>query len=432
MARPMIKVEGLSKQYRLGVFGYGMLYRDIQSLWARMWGREDPNSLVGVKDHGRRAGSSDRFWALKDISFELNQGETLGIIGRNGAGKSTLLKILSRITTPTTGQVKLGGRVASLLEVGTGFHPELTGRENVFLSGAILGMTRNDVSRKLEEIVDFSGIEEFIDTPIKRYSSGMNVRLGFAVAAHLEPDILCVDEVLAVGDAEFRKKCLGKMSDVAGEGRTVLFVSHNMTSIKNLCQRGIWLDEGEVVQVGEVDRVVDAYMVSAGGELKAEVYLEPDPNQAAGFTRLCLRKANGDIAGTFENSEPIILEIEYEVRKELNRDNIFVLLDSAANGLLLKTCDDDGDHPIPDSRPPGTYLRRFMFPGGILNEGVYRFRVTLGKRRGLKHDRAQTGYFEIMDATDYTDKAFGKRNGLLLMPLEWTEDRLTGERSKEE
>ena len=222
----VLQIANLSKQYRLGVIGHGTLYRDIQSRWCRFRGKEDPNLplYVGTGSNGRPR----NIWALKGVSLEAGQGKVLGIIGRNGAGKSTLLKIISRITAPTTGEVRIKGRIASLLEVGTGFHPELTGRENIFLNGAILGMTKAEVGRKFDEIVDFSGIEKFIDTPVKRYSSGMYVRLAFAVAAHLEPEILLVDEVLAVGDAEFQKKCLGKMDEVTKQGRTVLFVSHNM------------------------------------------------------------------------------------------------------------------------------------------------------------------------------------------------------------
>ena len=236
MSQLAIKIEGVSKEYRLGTIGHGMLYRDLQSWWARKRGKEDPNAKVGSQ---QPAGTieNERFLALDDVSMEMERGDTVGIIGRNGAGKSTLLKILSRVTAPTRGVVRINGRVASLLEVGTGFHPELTGRENVFINGAVLGMNRDEIRRKFDEIVDFSGVERFIDTPVKRYSSGMLVRLGFAVAAHLEPEILVVDEVLAVGDAEFQKKCLGKMGDVAKEGRTVLFVSHNMAAIRDLCAR---------------------------------------------------------------------------------------------------------------------------------------------------------------------------------------------------
>jgi lipopolysaccharide transport system ATP-binding protein len=236
MSNTVISVENLSKFYRLGQIGTGRLADDFKIWWAKKRGKSNPFLKIGEIDHGNR--DDETFWALRDVSFAVEQGETLGIIGRNGAGKSTLLKILSQVTAPSSGLVKIKGRIASLLEVGTGFHPDLTGRENTYLNGAILGMTRQEVRRKLDEIVAFAEIEQFLDTPIKRYSSGMFVRLAFAVAAHLDPEILIVDEVLAVGDTEFQKKCLGKMSDVAGEGRTVLFVSHNMASVKSLCQNG--------------------------------------------------------------------------------------------------------------------------------------------------------------------------------------------------
>ncbi len=255
---PVISVENLSKSYRLGQIGTGTLARDLSVWWARARGKPNPLLKIGQEDRGNRDGET--IWALKDVSFSVEQGEVLGVIGRNGAGKSTLLKVLSRVTAPTSGRVKVKGRIASLLEVGTGFHPELTGRENVYLNGAILGMTREEVTRKFDEIVDFSGVEQFIDTPVKRYSSGMYVRLAFAVAAHLEPEILLVDEVLAVGDAEFQKKCLGKMDEVAHEGRTVLFVSHNMAAVAQLCKNGALLQDGTLKALGPVDPVIKQYL----------------------------------------------------------------------------------------------------------------------------------------------------------------------------
>jgi len=264
MFRTAISVEKLSKLYRLGVIGTGTFYGDLKSWWARQRGVSDPYKKVDDIDHGNRDG--EIVWALRDVDFSVNQGEGLGIIGRNGAGKSTLLKILSKVTAPTSGIVKVKGKIASLLEVGTGFHPELTGRENIFLNGAILGMNRAEVSRKFDEIVDFCGVDKFIDTPVKRYSSGMYVRLAFAVAAHLEPDILVVDEVLAVGDAEFQKKCLGKMSDVTTQGRTVLFVSHNMASISAFCQRVLLMDKGRLKISGSPTEVIAQYLMSAAAD----------------------------------------------------------------------------------------------------------------------------------------------------------------------
>ena len=254
----IISVEGLGKQYRLGVINRGMLYKDLQSWWARLTGGEDPNSPVLG---GGSSGKNGRFWALRDVSFSVKPGEVIGVVGRNGAGKSTLLKLLSQITAPTEGSIKLGGRIASLLEVGTGFHSELTGRENIFLNGAILGMPRSEVRRKFDQIVDFAEVGKFVDTPVKRYSSGMFVRLAFSVAAHLDPDILVVDEVLAVGDANFQRRCLERMDEAATkEGRTILFVSHNMAAVKTLCHRGILLEKGTVVMDGSCDSVVARYL----------------------------------------------------------------------------------------------------------------------------------------------------------------------------
>ena len=256
-----IEFENISKQYRLGLVSTGTLSHDLNRFWqTKVLRREDPYLKVGEVNDRAHKGASEYVWALKDINFKVEQGDVVGIIGRNGAGKSTLLKLLSRVTAPTTGTIRARGRIASLLEVGTGFHPEMTGRENIYMNGAIMGMSRAEITRKLDEIVDFSGCERYLDTPVKRYSSGMTVRLGFAIAAHLEPEILVVDEVLAVGDAEFQKKAIGKMQDVSrGEGRTVLFVSHNMGAVKNLCKRGIVLNQGQVAFDGGVEEAVGYY-----------------------------------------------------------------------------------------------------------------------------------------------------------------------------
>ncbi len=258
--KPIIKVENLSKQYRLGTIGTGTLRNDLKRWSHKIRGKEDPFLMIGETNDRSQKGDSEYVWALKDINFEVMPGEIMGIIGKNGAGKSTLLKILSKVTGPTTGRIDYDGRIGSLLEVGTGFHPELTGRENIFLNGAILGMTKAEIKAKLDEIIDFSGCERYIDTPVKRYSSGMMVRLGFAVAAHLEPEILVVDEVLAVGDAEFQKKAIGKMQDVSSkDGRTVLFVSHNMASIQQLCDKGILLRNGTVEFTDKIKNVIEHY-----------------------------------------------------------------------------------------------------------------------------------------------------------------------------
>ncbi|WP_031427718.1 ABC transporter ATP-binding protein [Flavimarina sp. Hel_I_48] len=283
MDTTILKAENISKQYRLGVVGSGTLRDDFKRLVARVRGKEDPFLKVGDVNDRSKTSSEDYVWALRDINFEVRRGEVLGIIGKNGAGKSTLLKILSRVTAPTTGTIKSRGRIASLLEVGTGFNPELTGRENIYLNGAILGMTKAEITSKLDEIIAFSGCERYIDTPTKRYSSGMTVRLAFAVAAHLEPEILVVDEVLAVGDAEFQKKAIGKMQDISsGEGRTVLFVSHNMASVQNLCTRGILLENGTVTIDDKVNRVIEKYMQAAQHGASEELIKGIDSTERTG------------------------------------------------------------------------------------------------------------------------------------------------------
>lgn len=293
-----ILVENLSKLYRLGDVGTGTISHDVNRWWHRIRGKEDPYLKIGETNDRSSKGNSDYVWALKDINFEVKQGEVLGIIGRNGAGKSTLLKILSRTTAPTTGSVKIKGRVASLLEVGTGFHPELSGRDNIFLNGAIMGMTRREIQSKFDEIVDFAGVERYIDTPVKRYSSGMYVRLAFAVAAHLDPEILIVDEVLAVGDAEFQKKCLGKMKDVSEkQGRTVLFVSHNMAAIKNLCTQAIYLRNATVEFSGQVIEAINTYMISNHSPtavLSLEKISERSGNQKVIFSNFYVEDMQGN------------------------------------------------------------------------------------------------------------------------------------------
>ena len=269
MGKVVLKAEDISKQYRLGLVGTGTVKDDMKRWWYKLRGMEDPFLKIGEANDRSTKGESDYVWSLRDINFEINQGDSVGIIGRNGAGKSTLLKILSQVTQPTTGKIYTKGRIASLLEVGTGFHPEMTGRENIYLNGAILGMRKKEITRKLDEIIDFSGVERYIDTPVKRYSSGMYVRLAFAVAAHLESEILIVDEVLAVGDAEFQKKCLGKMGDVSkGEGRTVLFVSHNMAAVKKLCSKGMFLQNGNMDFFGHIDKAMQLYEVSSQTGIK--------------------------------------------------------------------------------------------------------------------------------------------------------------------
>lgn len=270
-----IKIENLSKLYQLGNFGTGTLSRDIERMWAKVRGREDPFLKISETNDRTTKSKNGIIWSLKDINLDIKSGDTLGIIGRNGAGKSTLLKILSRVTSPTTGVVRIKGRVASLLEVGTGFHPELTGQENIFLNGAILGMRKAEIRKKFDQIVDFSGVERYIDTPVKRYSSGMYVRLAFAVAAHLESEILIVDEVLAVGDAEFQKKCIGKMGEVSkGEGRTILFVSHNLSAMELLCNKGLVLNNGSIKFQGDITSSINSYLDQENYELKTKYFGE--------------------------------------------------------------------------------------------------------------------------------------------------------------
>lgn len=261
MSRKVIEFDNVGKQYVLGTIGTGTLSQDLNRWWARIRGKEDPFLKIGEVNDRTKKGESNFVWALKDINFSVDEGDVVGIIGKNGAGKSTLLKILSRVTSPTVGTIKVKGRIASLLEVGTGFHPEMTGRENIYMNGTIMGMTKTEIDRKLDEIVDFAGVEKYLDTPVKRYSSGMMVRLGFAIAAHLEPEILVVDEVLAVGDAEFQKKAIGKMQDVAnGEGRTVLFVSHNMAAVRSLCKKGIVMKNGGIDSIGDITSAIERYL----------------------------------------------------------------------------------------------------------------------------------------------------------------------------
>ncbi|MBP9192851.1 MAG: ABC transporter ATP-binding protein [Ignavibacteria bacterium] len=319
-----IRVEDLSKLYRLGIIGNRTIAEDLNRLWARMRGREDPYMKVGETNNRITKGRSDYVWALKDINFEVKKGERFGIIGKNGAGKSTLLKILSRVAGPTKGSIKLKGRVASLLEVGTGFHPELTGRDNIYLNGSILGMSQTEIKSKFDSIVDFSGVERYIDTPVKRYSSGMYVRLAFAVAAHLEPEILIVDEVLAVGDAEFQRKCLGKMHDVSEkEGRTVLFVSHNLQAIKNLCQRTLILNNGEILTNGKTEDSLRKY-AELVREVKINVKTDIDNNTnrrgkgVIRFSGIDVTDSGGKKKNDFELGETIKFKISYEVFREID------------------------------------------------------------------------------------------------------------------
>jgi lipopolysaccharide transport system ATP-binding protein len=325
MSGPVVKIENVSKEYRLGVVGTQTLRGDFQRWWALVRGLEDPALKIGesnVLNKQGKAGANEQYiWALKDINLEIDRGDVLGIIGKNGAGKSTLLKLLSRITTPTTGSILVNGKIASLLEVGTGFHHELTGRENIFLNGAILGMKKNEIRSKLDEIVDFSGIEKFIDTPVKRYSSGMFVRLAFSVAAHLDPEIMIVDEVLAVGDAEFHKKAIQKMKDVSqGNGRAVLFVSHNMSSIKYLCNKAILLQQGQIHYIGEVDKTIEKYLQSTALSKSAREIIVSDDEKIKLKMPYWINE-NKEVVKFFSWGEKIRLRFEFEFLKEMRSFN---------------------------------------------------------------------------------------------------------------
>jgi lipopolysaccharide transport system ATP-binding protein len=416
MSEIAIQTEGLSKRYKIGKVEKYYTLRDSIS---RMFSAP----LRLVRGEISRA-PKEWFWALQDVSMEVKQGDVVGVIGRNGAGKTTLLKLLSRITTPTLGQATISGRVGSLLEVGTGFHPELTGRDNIFLNGAIIGMRRADILRKFDEIVEFAEIGRFIDTAVKRYSSGMHMRLAFAVAAHLEPEILIVDEVLAVGDAAFQRKCIGKMDSVAKGGRTVLFVSHNMSAAAQLCNRGILLGAGKLVRSGPIDDVVAEYMETGSREQESEITFPERPHGVGSIRRLRLQNSQGKKTTEFFNDERICVEVEYELKEPVSDNHVFVLLDRADGLLVLKNSDDDY-RPLglqaAGLRQPGLYTRRVFFPAGVLNEGVYQFQILLGKRRA-ELDRQKSAFFRIEDRTDYRDSCFGKRNGVMLFPLEWSED----------
>ncbi|MCT6870173.1 MAG: polysaccharide ABC transporter ATP-binding protein [Apibacter sp.] len=374
-----IKIENISKLYRLGQVGTGTLQQDIKRWWWKTMGKGDPFTKIGETNDRTTKGSSDYVWALKDINFEVKQGEVLGIIGRNGAGKSTLLKILSKTTSPTSGCIKINGRIASLLEVGTGFHPELTGRENIFLNGAILGMTKKEIRSKFDEIVNFSGVERYIDTPVKRYSSGMYVRLAFAVAAHLEPDILIVDEVLAVGDAEFQKKCLGKMKDVSvNDGRTVLFVSHNMAAIKTLCNEGVVMQHGGISYIGRALDSVEYYQKLSN--ISSYLIHEGDIETAPGNGNIRIIKfLTKPIKGNYltissgvefelifyNNKIGINLDVTFELR---NSDEITIF----HTGELI-TVNKDSKR--------GIYKVTGQIEPNLLNAGIYKFNLIFGEEQ---------------------------------------------------
>jgi lipopolysaccharide transport system ATP-binding protein len=417
-----ISARGLGKRYRIGK---AESYRTLRDEIARA-----VVSPFALLRRGLAPREEPQFWALRDLSLDIDRGDVVGVLGRNGAGKTTLLKLLARITAPTEGEAILRGRVGALLEVGTGFHPELSGRDNIFLNGAIIGMRRADVLRKFDEIVEFAEVGAFIDTPTKRYSSGMHMRLAFAVAAHLEPEILIVDEVLAVGDAAFQRKCIGKMDAVAKGGRTVLFVSHNMSAAAQLCSRGILLAGGRLVQSGSIEEVVAAYMESGSGEHEADLRFPERPDQTGTIRRVALLGARGKKTTELFNDEQLTLELEYELREPLAECHVYAVLERADGLLVLRSADDD-HAPLADIpgtlRPPGQYTRHIHFPAGILNEGIYQFRLVLTSKRSIELDQQRSAFFRIEDRSDYRNSSLGKRKGVLRFPLEWSERRWSAE-----
>lgn len=413
--RPIIKAEGVSKQYRLGTRKDG--HATLRDAVAQKW-RAPLRWARGVSRQPART-----FWALKDIGFEVTPGEVVGIIGRNGAGKSTLLKILSRITEPTTGRIELYGRVSSLLEVGTGFHPELSGRENIFLNGSILGMTRREIERDFDEIVAFAEIEKFLDTPVKRYSSGMYVRLAFAVAAHLKPEILVVDEVLAVGDAQFQKKCIGRMGAIAKEGRTVLFVSHNMGAINTLCSQAIYLADGEIVHSGPTAEVTLRYETS-GDERVSELHWPLDRAPGSDKVKLLsvrLQKETSEAASVFTRSESILGELRFVVLAEGLRLNPHLHVFNRLGQLLFISSNlhDPGYGQF--HYPPGEYTAVFTIPQKLLNTGRHHLSVYLISDLNYQdvHIDKAISFEVVEDGSDRGDYA-GGWDGLLRPSLDWS------------
>lgn len=395
MSDVAIKAEGLGKFYKIQIGRkQSDTFRD-----ALVEGVKDIGRNMGrlARGHITPGGPTEEFWALKDVDFEIRRGEAVGVIGRNGAGKSTLLKVLSRITEPSSGRVAINGRVASLLEVGTGFHPELTGRENIYLNGAIIGMTRAEIRRKFDEIVDFAGVDKFLDTPVKRYSSGMYVRLAFAVAAHLEPEILIVDEVLAVGDAEFQKKCLGKMEDVAGQGRTVLFVSHNLGAVQALCTRGILMKAGQSVLTAPIADVIDAYSGGFSGDagFMSGRYVHNEvakPDAPFRLREVRVAGENNHTLGRVSSNEKIVIEVSYEQTALFEKSRVVMFLRNEKKEILFTTTDDLSRRKIHSSEC--NYVSRAEIPERILLPGYYfiEIRVAIPHQQVLLRDLEVCGF----------------------------------------
>jgi lipopolysaccharide transport system ATP-binding protein len=368
-----IKIENLSKQYRLGNVGTGTLTHDLKSWWATARGKEDPNLQIGMENKLAEKGG-DYVYALKDINLEIKKGDIVGVIGKNGAGKSTLLKILSRVTTPTTGSIDLYGRVASLLEVGTGFHPELTGRENIFLNGAIMGMSKDEIKTRFEEIVDFSGVGKYIDTPVKRYSSGMYVRLAFAVAAHLDPEILIVDEVLAVGDVDFQKKAIGKMQDVSNkDGRTVIYVSHNMAAVKDLCNKGVLLKSGVVDFDGKIETAINNYLTKSSNGNGAE-WQRTNEIDEIGFEKITIFNKNGVVSEVIGSEEDFTISLD--IKSKVNNSNtiIAIQINDVYGNAVLTTSNTDHANSV-ERIEKGTFNYTVDISKNILMPGNYSFTI---------------------------------------------------------
>lgn len=416
MANSVIKVENVGKLYHLGQVGTGTMSHDLNRWWHKVRGKEDPYLKLGEANDRTKKGASEIVWALRDINFEVKQGEVLGIIGKNGAGKSTLLKILSRVTTPTVGEIKVKGRIASLLEVGTGFHPELTGRENIFLNGAILGMSKQEIRSKFDEIVDFSGVERYIDTPVKRYSSGMYVRLAFGVAAHLEPEILIVDEVLAVGDAEFQKKCLGKMKDVSGQGRTVLFVSHNMAAVKLLCSRGIILENGTIAQEGDINGIVDRYLNLTADKGNVGSVEFPKTSKHLQILKVSILDYNGMIINNpIPVDQSFKVKINYKFEKKISKVHLtFIVVNSSGETVyFLDRRDYAFNFATVDA---GNYESTLELKSPLFKPGKYY--LTFGC--GDEDEHIDDHKFQVLSFTiDGSMLARPNRDGFLYLPIEW-------------
>ena len=406
----------------MGTISSGMLTQDISSAWARFRGKEDPNSLVTVDSNSHAGKNPDRVWALNDINLEIKRGEILGIIGKNGAGKTTLLKILSRITSPTKGTVKIKGCTASLIAVGTGFHPELTGRENIYLNGSILGLREHEIDQRFDKIVNFSGVEKYIDTPVKRYSSGMYVRLGFSVAAHLEPDILIVDEVLAVGDAEFRQKALGKMQNASkGEGRTVLFVSHNMAAIRQLCNKCILLDEGSLKDIGQSEKVVKKYLGQIFHIQRAEFERKDiDPKKDIQLVKAYTTDSNELVRENFTCDDPITIKLEYDVKKPI--PGLYGYLDISTDDgvtVLVSISDDLKDNPI-NNLSAGNSIVEIVIPPRVLGHGKYHVDISMASAQNFKNSPVDApGRVLTFTLNDYSTARGDKRLGFLSTICDW-------------